>query len=377
MSEKNERLKNRIVGLTAIVGLLLLAVLIVVFTGLPEIFQTGAIVEISLKETHSLTAGDPIYLRGKRVGIIRSVEFTDGDPRKGVTVITRINSDVALPTNIQAQIFKRGFTGKGYLSLTPKGALKVDPTTGKTIDYFAPDETIRLVGTHNAGSALALPKELTTAFADFGLLAKNLNALLTPPAPGGPEVGLHGVLAKMNRTLDDIHKFSGNEANQKNLADSLAQLAALLKNVNHLVGEKPASPTAGQDPTSTPTPVTLRATIARMDKTLDAIHALAADPELKTSIKKTFTNVEKVSASANELMRKLITDAESIDTVAVALHKTLAKINSGQGTAGKLLHDPKLYNSLVETTGQLDNLLRDLRKLAAKWDKEGVGIELK
>ena len=148
--------------------------------------------------------------------------------------------------------------------------------------------------------------------------------------------------------------------------------------VRHIgIFEKPASPTAGQDPTSTPTPVTLRATIARMDKTLDAIHALAADPELKTSIKKTFTNVEKVSASANELMRKLITDAESIDTVAVALHKTLAKINSGQGTAGKLLHDPKLYNSLVETTGQLDNLLRDLRKLAAKWDKEGVGIELK
>jgi phospholipid/cholesterol/gamma-HCH transport system substrate-binding protein len=43
------------------------------------------------------------------------------------------------------------------------------------------------------------------------------------------------------------------------------------------------------------------------------------------------------------------------------LNTTLNQINSGQGTAGKLVSDPKLYQNLNATANSLNILLQDLR----------------
>ncbi|MCD4823297.1 MAG: MlaD family protein [Phycisphaerae bacterium] len=307
-----ENKRNIAIGLTVIVGLAMLAGLIVAFAGLPQMFQTGYEIRIYFAQTHDIDPGDPVYLCGKRVGMVTDVGFTAGDPRKGITIAAKVDSDIPLPGNIQAKVSSRGLAGKGCLALVPDGAPRKDPKTGKPIEFYSTDEIIHLQGQQDEGGMF--PKELTDSFVKFGKLADNLNKMIAPePAPGKPgdlPAGLAGTIKRMNRTLDALYAMTGDEKNQANF---------------------------------------------------------------KTTLK----NFASTSQQADQLMRKLITDAENIDKLLASIQKQVDKINEGKGTAGKLLNDPQLYNNLLSVTEQMEGLIKDFRRLSRKWEKKGVGIKLK
>ena len=54
------------------------------------------------------------------------------------------------------------------------------------------------------------------------------------------------------------------------------------------------------------------------------------------------------------------------------LNATLAQINSGQGTLGKLLKDEKLYNDLDKLALDLDTLLNDVKDHPSRYVKISV-----
>jgi len=55
----------------------------------------------------------------------------------------------------------------------------------------------------------------------------------------------------------------------------------------------------------------------------------------------------------------------------------LAKINSGEGSAGRLVNDGKFYEILVENAEQLELLLKEIRAFASRIREKGVPIKLK
>ncbi|MEO1438443.1 MAG: hypothetical protein AAFV80_23085, partial [Bacteroidota bacterium] len=66
------------------------------------------------------------------------------------------------------------------------------------------------------------------------------------------------------------------------------------------------------------------------------------------------------------------------------LDKLLHEINYGEGTAALMINDPQLYNELLNSLGNLDNLLRDFRlnprryvnvSVFGKKDKGYTGVE--
>jgi ABC-type transporter Mla subunit MlaD len=59
------------------------------------------------------------------------------------------------------------------------------------------------------------------------------------------------------------------------------------------------------------------------------------------------------------------------------LNSITEKVNKGQGAAGALLNDPKLYASLVDTAQQMDATVKDLKRLVEQWEQEGVQLHLK
>jgi phospholipid/cholesterol/gamma-HCH transport system substrate-binding protein len=293
------------VGLTVLIGMVLLAVLMVAFAGLPQAFQTGNTIHILFDRTFDIEPGDSVFLRGKKVGVVTEVDFTDGDLRKGVTISARINSDIRLTRNIQAHVYTKGLVGKGYLSLFPKGEIP----EGAPDEFYPADETITLKGLHDTGSNL-LPPELVQAFQDFGKLARNLNDLIAPEAP----------------------------------AETLATT----------------------QPTSQPQPIPtgLKGSIVRLNRTLDTMNAF-------------FAKGEKSLTGADELIRQLIIDAEDVSKVLHSLQQAVDKINEGDGTAGKLINDPKLYDNLVRVSERMDDMIKDFQRLAKKWETKGMGVKLK
>ena len=228
-----DKVRNIAVGLTVIVALILLGTLIVIFTGVPQLLQTGYLVSIRFPVTYDIAAGDDVHLHGMRVGKVVSVDFTDpADPSKGVTVSARISRDVRLPSHTQAVVFTRGLVGKGYLDLVLEGPPAIDPKTGR-LAYLPNDGSAGLEGIHR-GDGL-FPPELSQAARDVSDLARSLKEALAPSGPGGetepttgPAVaagGLRGTLERLNRTLDALHTVLGSEENQENIEATLARLA--------------------------------------------------------------------------------------------------------------------------------------------------------
>jgi len=356
-----EYVRNLAVGMTVIVALALLGGMILLFTGLPEFFQRGYEVYISADSTYDAHEGDPVHLSGMVVGRITDISFADPtEPYQGVTFTAKIEHDVDLPGNVRAYFFTKGFVGAAYLELKATGPQRIDPATGRELKHFPRDGSIIMDSVH-VGSSM-VPPELTDALKGLSRLADNLNALIAPEprdeaatgrAPGpatrtAAQVGLRGTLAKLDRTLDALSSVMGDLENQRNIKTSLANLAV----------------------------ATSAATDAMNSLSEFADEARATAVQARTTVK-SFTQLAETSRKRiDDLAEKIIADAEAISKVMATINRAATKIDSGDGTAGKLINDPRLYNSLLDATRQMEQLLAEFRELVEAWKTGGIKVKL-
>lgn len=322
----NEKNRNIAIGFTVLVAIGILVVMIVIFAGVPEALTGGTKIVVHAQHTGNLHKGDKIYLRGMRIGEVTDVEFTQDNPTLGVTITGIIDDGFCLPKNTSVSVETQGLTSLASLAVWPGN----DDGRG----YYKKGETVTVDNLGPAGSSL-IPKEVSDAMTDFAKLARSLNELVsgvspetqpttqtasTAPAstqPAADKTGLAGTVAKINRTLDSIYAVTGDAKTQENFKTSIANL--------------------------------------------------------KTATEQ----MQKLLATADNLSRELITDAEQTGNLLKSFQKTVDALNEGDGTAAKLLRDPQVYNNLVEVTAQLENLIKDLRRLSGQWERHGVGVKLK
>ena len=106
-------------------------------------------------------------------------------------------------------------------------------------------------------------------------------------------------------------------------------------------------------------------------------------------------NAEKATAQATETLKEIkqlsaagrgridglsdsITMAgEEFTATLRELRNTLAKANSGDGTAAKILNDGRLYENLLDSSAELQLALEQMRMLITEARDNGVPIKLK
>ena len=59
------------------------------------------------------------------------------------------------------------------------------------------------------------------------------------------------------------------------------------------------------------------------------------------------------------------------------IEKSSRELTEGNGTTGKLVNDPRLYESLIDLAASLHKTVDDLDFLVQKWKDEGVNLRLK
>jgi phospholipid/cholesterol/gamma-HCH transport system substrate-binding protein len=69
----------------------------------------------------------------------------------------------------------------------------------------------------------------------------------------------------------------------------------------------------------------------------------------------------------------MVSTSDEIGQAVKQLRGALVKVNEGEGTAGRLLNDGRLYENLLESTNQLNVLLKDLKTLTEKARTKGLG----
>ena len=108
----------------------------------------------------------------------------------------------------------------------------------------------------------------------------------------------------------------------------------------------------------------LSATIIDIRKTIESVNSMVSDNQenLKITIENTrniTANFSKVSENINAVDFKKIID--KADEAVGNFNKMSKKINSGEGTLGQLLNDKRMYDNLEAATGELEQLLRDIK----------------
>lgn len=373
-----EKARNVAVGLTVIGGLIVLAAMIFMFAKLPEQFTGGYNLLVRMDTTGGASEGDFVNYRGMRVGSVTNVAFTDPeDLQKGITVTLRIESQYRLPDNVNVY-FTRTMMGGTYIEIYPDGPQRVDPETGEPLEYIPTDKPIVIEGYARSDSPIdqfkpvlksfaGIAEDLKPTMASISQLAENLNRVLAPPPTDGnaPTTapadgnaptrgkklprGLAGTAERLNRTLDALYAVMGDMENQKNLRNGLANLAD-------------AS--------------------GKMSQAMEELKTLAGDARKTVAAAEgSFAEISKTATAARsdfaKVTQRVVSGADSLSKVMTTINKVAAKIDEGEGSAGKLVNDPKLYNELVGAVGQMKSLMKDLRALTETWKKTGMQVKLK
>lgn len=152
------------------------------------------------------------------------------------------------------------------------------------------------------------------------------------------------------------------EETQKKAEELVDRFKIFIDNINDLIGDKDSREN-------------LKATLANLAAaTKQASISLKEFQQFSSQGSKAFADaqveVQKISAA-------MVGASDELGKTATELRVLMEKINRGQGTAGKLVNDGRLYESLLENSRQLDVLLEELKSFVAEIPDKGVPIKLK
>ena len=330
-----ERVRNVLVGLCTIGGLAGITGLLFFFGELEPIFTRRWQLQVAFNEAGGLRKGSLVTLNGVPVGAIDQVVIW-ADVDKPVLITAAINQGVLIPDpskpSVQASLLGSGARLEFTAALPIAKPMRAYPIDGKLIlrGIVEPLET-RLIDRVNEKI-----DPLVENFREIGTLARNLNELVKPQASG-----------------------------------------------------------AAQDPEH------LRTVIRKLSATLEAANQSLVSARSWLDDEQLRTDVRNAAHGANELMRdgaimanriaaladSLADDASAIrsgampmfDRTSVALEelqRLLIAARTGDGSIGRMMKDPALYEGFADATKRLDDALAKLGLLLDKIHAEGLNFEL-
>jgi phospholipid/cholesterol/gamma-HCH transport system substrate-binding protein len=152
------------------------------------------------------------------------------------------------------------------------------------------------------------------------------------------------------------------EESQKKLDELVENFKALLTNANDIIGGRENKENIKK------TLANLAEASEQARQTIEEFQkfAVAGTSTLKNADVKT----EKIVAAVLET-------SEELSKATSKLRLILEKIDSGQGTAARLINDGRFYENLLENTQQMQVLLEEFKSFIAQARDKGVPIKLK
>lgn len=298
------------------VGLSIVIAAVVFFAGLRffqnvPIFKSSYALKTEFEDAGGLVAGNPVLMKGVNIGTVETVRLDLKD--QVVRINFRVEEDVSVPEGSYAEATGFSALSGVRLSITPGPASNPSLPPGSTIP--GPPEGGILEQLSNAGPRLVQSADstLTDASVAMQALSQKLN---------NPNSNLNSLI----QALDATSRNLADATDQETLGRTLDNLRAVTEDLRRLSGESEAA----EDSLSQNN---LGQTMARLNRSLDKLDRNLANLERST----------------------------------VALGDITEKMNNGDGTAGRLINDPSLYNKLDSAATQANSLLRDLQENPNKY----------
>jgi phospholipid/cholesterol/gamma-HCH transport system substrate-binding protein len=152
------------------------------------------------------------------------------------------------------------------------------------------------------------------------------------------------------------------EESQKKLEELVDGLKTFVTNANEILGDRTNKEN-------------IKTTLANLSQATDqATKTLKELQTFSAAGTKTLTNTE---TGVQRVFDAMVDMSDELRKTSIEMRQILEKINSGQGTAGKLVNDGRLYDNLLENSQQLDALLEELKVFMAELPEKGLPIKMK
>ncbi|MHC1704839.1 MAG: MlaD family protein [Tenuifilaceae bacterium] len=250
---------------------------------------------------------NPVLINGFKVGVIKDIEFAEGNTKFLVTLL--VNKKYSLPEKTVAKMISTGILGGKAIKLEVIAG-------GKT---HSPFDTI--------------PGQIETGLID------QLGHQIGPVKQKAENLMVE--FEKTLKIMSDVF----NEQNKEHLNQSFENLNKSLYHVN--------KSTAELDTMLSPNG-TLRKIFANVESISTNLKNNNKDI---TKIIKNFTAISDTIARANIASTLL-----QVDSAMHQFNSVITKINSGSGTLGNLINNDTLYFNLENASKRLDLLLKDVKE---------------
>lgn len=245
---------------------------------------------------------DKVYLSGVVIGMVDKIEFLDINKPNEVKLIFSADKGLKIPKDSKVQIISTSLMGNMGLNLI----------MGHSNEVLKINETIEGVGEN--GLLQSISKEVGPLAKTSDSLLRNVNTLFNR----GQNENLYITINEMNKTLATVNM-------------TLANMNKVIEN-----NQKP-----------------IHQTMLNFEKMSNSLANKQED------INQTIKNIKEITGKANqgnigEMMNKLNSSIGEMNTM-------LAEINQGNGSLGKLMKDPVLFNNLNTTVNNANELLIDFK----------------
>jgi phospholipid/cholesterol/gamma-HCH transport system substrate-binding protein len=307
--------RNVIVGAVVLVGLGMLGWMILQFANKAASFflTSGTHITMTAARAEGIADGSPVTYRGVNVGrvtAVRRVLNANSAGGEDIVIDALIKADPPLPANLHGRIKQTSLLGgSSQIALEP---IEVRPTSGPSTSATVPAR----VGTLSANANLQ-----AEFVPDITSLGDNIRDLTV-----------------------SIQEIIGDPKVQDNIKVSLANIRETTESAANL-GKK------------------LEKLSESLDKTVDNANATMTD--VRGTVKDTRVEIKRMSDSLNQRLQQVAESLQHVQSIA-------SKIDKGEGTAGKLVNDEKLYQSLADTSAELNLMVKDMRRLIKQWEQEGI-----
>lgn len=290
------------------IGLFAVAMIVAAWAGIRflkgfDIFSRNAQYFAAYERIDGVQNASPVMMRGVKVGSVTGVEFDPGRSDKVVLHFT-IRRSYRIPEDSEARIVSDGLLGGKAIELI----------YGSSPRLLQPGDTIRSGQDRNL---------MDMAGSELDFLKQKLSE----------------ITAELTRALDNFSTLV--ESNSENVAGTLAHVNTLTGDLSSLLAAE-------------------RGHLREITGGLAEFSGMLGDNAGR---------VDSLIGSVNTLAGRLEeADFAGELTAAVSeLHALLAQMREGDGTVGRLMTDPALYDSLTVASGNLAALLADLKAYPARY----------
>lgn len=349
------------VGLLVLASIGVLILLILAVSGDISFFKKKMMLRTELVGAEGLKKGDEVRLAGVPIGSVEAVEFgpIPQDQNAKSVVVVRMNVDGKMAserirTDSRVILRQVGLLGGEFLDISPGTLEGGAPVKDGDLILGKQETTI--------ANVVASSDDLLTGFKQ---LSNNLNA----------------ITEKINSNDGTIGRFVNDETLYININRATLEAQDLIRKIHSGQG------TAGQLINNPALYNQLTDTVTSLQKISDEIYKgngtagkLIRDDEVYNNINAataklnaTADRVDKIAAqieSGKGAIGGFIYDEKLHEDTAAAvtsLRGLTERLDRGEGSAGKFLHDDQLYNNLNQLSAESVKLLYDFRQNPKKY----------